>query len=215
MTFFGIKMGSGLFTITTKSGVGDEIKAKMNTAYADVSNRRAIVNDGSLIEKMEFIGPQGATTDFAQHIDACLNMIAAGTGIPKDILIGATAGAITGSETNVKALFATLNQIQTSIEPSIRELVRRMGYTREDYIIAWNARYAHDEEEQSKIDMNNAQTIAIKTWLTNNEKRELDGYGTIDGGDELTSNISIGVSGLKDKTADEQEQTRNPEGENL
>ena len=217
MTMFGRKMGSGLFVITTKQGIDDTLKGQMNTTYADVSNRRAIVNDGSIIDNMGFIGPQGSTTDFEAHISILLGQIAAGSGIPKDLLIGASGGTNEASSTNVKSLFATLSQIQSSLEPGLRELIRRMGYTREDYNFLWNARYAHDEEEQSKIDMNVAQTIATKTWLTNNEKRALDGYGPVEGGDELTSDISIGVSGLnkKEQTADEQDATNNANGDNL
>ena len=214
MTMFGRKMGSGIFVITTSATISDELKASMNTAYADVSNRRAIVMDGSAVNKSEFIGPQGATTDFEQHINTLLGNVAAGCGVPKDVLVGATAGAITGSETNVKSLFATLNQIQTSIEPYIRELVRRMGYSNEDYNIEWNTRYAHDEEDESKIGMNNANTLATRAgWLTINEIRAIEGYGPKEGGDRLKSDFQIDVKGMQ--TADEQDATNNPQGENL
>ena len=213
MTVHGIKMAGGIYSVFTKVGIPDEMKTKMDSSFQDISNRRSMIFDGQLIEDTKFVGPPSTATDFNTQIDVCINLIAAGTGIPKDILIGATAGAITGSETNVKALFAALNQIQTSIEPYIRDLTKRMGFT-EDYDIDWNVRYAHNEEERAKIDMAKAQTIATKTWLTDNEKRALDGYPPIEGGDELSSDFSIGVSGM-DQTPDEQEQDRNEEGENL
>lgn len=214
MTFFGRKMGTGIFTIITSKGITDELKGKMNTAFSDISNRRALVIDGDQIEDMKFVGPTGAVTDFEGHILVCLKMIAAGTGVPLDALVGVLAGNIAGSETNIKSLYASLNQIQSSIEVYIRELVLRMGFSNEDYNIEWNARYAHDEEEQSKIAMNNAQTLAIRsTWLTKNEIRAEEGLPPIEGGDELTSDIQIGVSGFQ--TPEEQEQTRNPEGEQL
>ena len=214
MTWYDRKIGQGLFVITSKVGIPDDLKSNMDTSFQDVSNRRSFVADGALIENMEFIGPAANATDFEAHIDACLKLVAAGTGIPKDVLIGATAGAITGSETNIKSLFVTLNQIQTSIEWNIRDLVRRMGFANEDYGIAWNARYAHDEEEQSKINMNDAQTLAIRSnWLTINELRDVEGLPPIVGGDVLKADFQINVAGMQ--TAEEREQTRNPTGENL
>lgn len=214
MCQFDMKIGVGLFTITTKTGIPDDLKSKLNTSLEDISVRRAFVVDGAKIEKMEWLGPGAGATDFQVHIDECLKQVAAGTGVPKDVLIGATAGAITGSEVNVKSLFATLNQIQTSIEPYIRELIRRMGYPDDDYDIAWNARYAHDEEEQSKIAMNNAQTLAIRSkWMTINEIREEEGLPPREDGDRLSSDFEIGVQGMQ--TPDEREKTNNPDGENL
>jgi len=175
--------------------------------------------DPAIIESVEFVGAEGSTTDFENHIKILLERIAAGASIPKDVLIGATAGAISGSEVNVKALFQAINSIQQSIEPYIRELMSRLGYN-EDYEIDWNVRYAHDEEQRSKIDMNNAQTLAIRSsWLTKNEIRAIEGLPAMEGGDELKKPVdfSVGVSGLSDKeqTPDEREQTRNPNGEQL
>jgi len=212
MTFYDMKIGAGLFVVKTAKPIKDSAKAAMNRAFADISVKRSLIIDGTEIDNIGFIGAGAGATDFEGHINSVLEMIAAGTGIPKDVLIGATAGAITGSEVNIKSLFATLNQIQSTMEPIIRELVIRMGFSNEEYEIEWNARYAHDEEEQSKIAMNNAQTLATQTWLTPNEKRALAGYPSIEGGDELVGPIQ---SKEDDKTADEQDQTRNLEGTNI
>lgn len=214
MTWSDMKHGSGIFTVFTKGGLSDTLIAKMKVAYKDVNVKRSLVVDGADVDRMEFIGPPSGSTDFVGHIDACLQFVAAGTGVPKDCLIGQTAGNIAGSETNIKALFATLNQIQVSIEPYIRELVRRMGYANEKYNIEWNARYAHDEEQQSKIAMNNAQTLSIRSaWLTINEIRAEEGLSSVEDGDRLKSDFQIGVSGLQ--SPDERDQTRNETGEQL
>jgi hypothetical protein len=190
----------------------EDMKAKMDASFEDISTKRALAINPSDITKIEFIGPSSGTTNFESHLDSCMKRVAAGTGIPKDVLIGATAGAITGSEINVKSLYATISQIQQSIEPMIRELVRRMGYS-DDFEIEWNTRFAYDEEQEAKIDNYRAQTLQIKSaWMTKNEIRAESGLDPIEGGDQTKQDITIGVAGLK--TPDQQQQTRNPQGVN-
>jgi len=214
MSWYDMKIGVGLFYVMTKVGIPDELRTKLNQSFEDISNKRAWVGDGSKVESFGWAGPAAGATDFQTHIDECLKQIAAGTGIPKDVLIGLSAGAITGSEVNVKSLFATLNQIQTSIEPYIRELVLRMGYADDSYEIEWNARFAHDETEQAKIAMDKAQTLAIRSkWMTINEIREEEGLPPREDGDRLSSDFEIGMQGMQ--TPEEKENTHNPKGENL
>jgi hypothetical protein len=222
MAFYDGKIGHGIFAVTVDGTLTDAAKSKMDAELEEVSAKRALIIENDVIEKIEFVGANPGSTDFEAHIDACLKLIAAGTAVPKDIFTGATAGAITGSETNIKALFAVLNQIQTSMEPYIRELIRRMGFTNTDYHIAWNVRYAHDEEEQSKILMNNAQTLAIRSqWLTINEIRAEEGLGPVPDGDKLKSEFNINVAGMPsqtqgaEQTPDERDATHNPEGVNI
>ena len=216
MCWYDMKIANGILCILTKSGIPDELRSKINIAAEDYGVKKVLVLDGTKVEPPAFIGPSAGQTDFEVHIDACLKLVAAGTGIPKDVLIGLSAGSITGSEINVKALFATLNQIQTSVEIYIRDLVRRMGYPDEDYLIAWNARFAHDEEEQSKIRMNDAQALAIRSaWLTVNELREADGLPPRADGDKLKMDFEIGIQAQQMKNSEQQDNTKNPEGKQV
>lgn len=214
MAFYDMKIGAGVFIVKTAKPIKNTSKSSMDTAFGDLSVKRSLVIDGKEIDSIQFVGAGAGATDFEQHIRSLLAMVAAGTGIPMDVLIGVSAGAITGSETNIKSLFATLNQIQTSMEQYIRDLIKRMGYTNNDYNIAWNARYAHDEEEQSKIAMNKAQTLAIRSgWLTINEIRAVEGLSSVVGGDMLKADMQINVAGMQ--TPEERDQTRNAEGVNI
>ena len=146
-----------MFIWWTKGALTGEIKAQVEATLQAVSTSRAATVNSDDIEKVEWTGPTaGGTSDIAQGIDMYLGLVSAATGIPKDILIGMSAGAITGSEINNKALYATLNQVQKSIEPFIRELISRMGYNGE-YEIDWNTRYATDEMEQAQIRVLNTQ----------------------------------------------------------
>ena len=212
MTFFDIKIGHGLFTAFTKGGLSDDARAKWQTAFEDISIKRALVVDSGDIDKIEFIGPTGHATNFYEHITAVLEMIAVGASMPKDLLVGAAAGSVTGSETNLTVGRDYERQVQEEIEEYIRETLRRMGWSNDTYEIEWIAKYAHDEESRSKIDYNKALTLEKKLgWMTINEIRELEGLPPKEGGDELkTADFEVGFE--KGQTPDEQEQTRNKEG---
>lgn len=214
ISWYDMKIGLGIFVMRTKNQLSQQEMSNLQEAYQDISVKRSGVFDDR-IEDVEFIGADAGGTNFHEDIAALLNMIAAGCGIPKDVLTGVSAGAITGSEINNKALYATLNQIQRSFEPVIRELVRRMGYDRE-FDIDWNTRYAHDEEEKARINYLNAQELGLKMqWMTINEIRAEEGLPPVENGDRLPSDVQVTLQG-EEPSSDERstEQTRNPEGVN-
>lgn len=215
------KWGLGLLILWQKGALSAEIKDQIETTLENISSSRAALFNMDDIDRAEWTGPTGGgTTDIAQGIDMYLGLVSAGTGIPKDILTGISAGAITGSEINNKALYATLNQVQKSIEPFIRELITRMGYNGE-YEIDWNTRYATDEKEQAEIEVSHVSAqVARLQYYTMNEVRAIDNMESVEGGDdspaEKKDDFSIGVSGLGEPTGpEEQEQTRNKEGKQI
>lgn len=211
--FYLAKIGHGMYLMITKGSTSDTKLDRLETLAESASVSRILILNSKDVESLSFINASGSPIDFPSEIDSRVGIICAGTGVPKDSLLGVSAGAITGSETNIKALYQTLGQIQTSCEPAIREYVRKEGHTNENYGIRFITRYAHDEEQKSKIAMNDAQTLAIKSgWLTTNEIRELDGYEPIEDGDKLKSDFQINASGFQ--TPEEEEATNNEEGEN-
>jgi hypothetical protein len=219
MAFYDMKIGAGMLYAKTKGGIPDELISKLNASLEDWSISRSWVVDGGKIEEVGYLSPGAGTTDFEKHIHACLQLVAAGSGIPLDNIIGAASGSHDSLGANQKAGFKKIAEVQGDTEPYWKEVVTRMGYNNKDYGFLWNARYAHDEEEQSKIDMNNAQSNTVKlAYMTIDEVREENGLPPLPEGrgDRLSSEVSqfnIGVQGLQGP--DEEEKTKNPEGRQL
>ena len=212
--FYLAKIGHGMYVIKTRKGLGAVKTVRMENTMLKASVTRVVVVNNADVEDIGFVNATGSPINFPAEIDSRLGIIAAGVGIPKDVLIGLSAGSITGSEVNIKLLYQTLNQHQTSYEPMIRQVAHKLGAKDNNYNIRFITRYAHDEEQKSRIAQNHAQELAIRSnWLSTNEVRELDGYKDIEGGEGLTSDFEINVAGLQ--TPEEAEQTRNPDGENL
>ena len=211
------KIGLGAFIIHTKVAMSTELKTAMIAMAKDLSTNRYALVDGRLIEKFEFQGAAASSVNFGEFIDAMMDQVAAGAMIPKAILTGTAAGAITGSEVNSKEAYATIAKIQSQMEPYIRELVRRLGYEQE-YAISWNTRYASDEKEQAAVEVSHvsAQATRLK-YMTMNEVRALDDLAETADGDKSPAEVkdfSIGVSGFEKRgqTPEQQGKNRNPGG---
>lgn len=211
------KFGSGVFTfrIGPKAKLTATSKSNIESTYQDISTQTAVILDENL-EDIGFVGPPVSATNYETQIKILLEAIAAGWNIPVILLIGAEAGAIQGAEINVKALFQLINSIQGDVEPYVREVVRRLGYS-DNYLIEWNVRYAHDEESQARIRITDSQSdVQDLQFMTVNEVRFGRGLPAIEGGDICLS-LKDEFQSLKEtmqigQTPEETDQTRNPEG---
>jgi hypothetical protein len=146
-----MKMGVGALIMTTSGRASTADITAAKAAMEDLSVSRVGVVPGDAVKSLEFIGASGSSIDFSAYIDAFLGQIAAGTGYPKDVLLGSNAGSISGSEVPSRALYALIQGDQTKMEPYIRDVVRKMGHEGNEYKIKWPVRSATDERAEAEI----------------------------------------------------------------
>ena len=200
ITSYDMKIGVGALILTTTSMASDADVTAAQAAMEELSVTRVGVVPGDRVKSLEYIGAGAGATDFAEHINAFREEIAAGSKIPKDVLTGTSAGAITGSEVNSKALYAVIQGIQSSMVPYIRELVRRLGHTEEDYDIEWNTRYATDEMQQAQIRVLNAQADEAEQRIDNMKKGQ------------NPNDIMVGFKGAQGQKPKDEDKNKNPSG---
>jgi hypothetical protein len=188
-----MKIGLGALLVRVRK-LTEEDKVALEAAMKDFSTKRFLLFD-KRVEEFGFVGASGSAVNFDDYIDSVLDQIAAGTDVPKTILTGQEQGAITGAELNNKALYATINKIQQSVEPYVREVIARFGYTEEDYVISWNTRFAHDELEKAQIRVLNAQADEAEARIEQMSQGNLPG------------DIRVRM-----QTPEAQEKTNNPSG---
>ena len=223
MSWYDMKIGNGMFYVVTRTGIPDTFITRMNTSLEDHSVKRAMVFDGQHVEKFGFEGPQAGATDFPEHIDACLQRISAGLGIPKDVLVGATGGTNEAATASEKAAFRRISEVRKDMEYVWREVIKRSGFDITEELFRWNERFAHDEEQRSKIGMNDAQANTTKlTYMTIDEVRKELGLEPLPEGrgDKLSSetssfNMNVQGFGNENPPSEEAEQTQNPGGEQV
>jgi hypothetical protein len=160
MTVICQKMGMGLLAVQCQGDISSTESGRMNDVLQAASKRRHIIYDPNVWTKFEYIAPELAKTGLPEQIDIAYGMLASGTGLPKTRWIGAQAGALEGSRTNLKIEYGVISQIQSSYEPTLRVIVEDLvpGQFR-DYKIKWRLEYQQDPQEEAQVLATQASAI--------------------------------------------------------
>ena len=90
--------------------------------WSDITHQTYICILNEVMD-FKFEGAQGATLNPEPFFDTNTKQIAKATGIPKSILEGAEAGALTGSEKNDQQYYKKISGIQSSFEDAARWMI--------------------------------------------------------------------------------------------
>lgn len=111
-------------------------------------------------EKHDFdVHDAGNGLDIDPFTEHTVQQIATGLGIPKTILLGAEAGAISTAQINLRDYYGDIKNIRKRFEPVIRSIIDiefDLQGIDEDYEIEWSELYTQDEKE-SEILLNKAR----------------------------------------------------------
>ncbi len=151
---------------------------------------------------VKFVGLEGITVDPKEYINMAYMSMATGSRISQDILKGVSAGAVTGSETNLKEYAKKISNEQSDVEDVPLELVRRLietGQVEFDletkaFALEWKGAFETNELDTARIDLQ--QSLARKNeteYLTLDEVRKNAGEDPLkEDGDKV-----LGVERLK------------------
>ena len=156
ISWYAMKIGLGALVVKIWKGLSSEDKTAIETMMKEFSIKRFMMID-QRVEEISFEGAGGSSINFQDYASVIMDQIAAGLDIPKTVLVGQEQGAITGSEMNNKALYASIHKEQVSYNIDLRAIIAELGFTETDYYIEHNMRFAHDEMEQAQIRVLNAQ----------------------------------------------------------
>jgi hypothetical protein len=104
---------------TTKEKLQEWANAK---EWSDISHRTYICLINEIMD-FKFEGAQGSALNPEPFFDTNTKQISKATGIPKSILEGAEAGALTGSEKNDQQYYKRISGIQVSFEGAVRWVI--------------------------------------------------------------------------------------------
>lgn len=92
----------------------------------------------------------GKALDIKAYSEHLIYQIAGGVGVPYTVLLGAGAGTISTSETNLKDYYSDLRDLQVRFTPIIRRLLDielRAEGIEADYNVKWREIYANEQAE--------------------------------------------------------------------
>lgn len=168
-------------------------------------------------EKLEFKGAAGAALNPEPYYLPVIQSISIGTAIPVAILRGVQAGALTGSDVNLKEYFKLISDEQSAYEPGIKKLIEILYHNNVktgestgkatdeepeelEFKIEWFSGFELTEREKAEIELIKAQTLRIRgAWRKINELRkeeDPDDEGIGPEGDKLLGQQTIDLSKL-------------------
>ncbi|MDH5786991.1 MAG: DUF1073 domain-containing protein [Candidatus Bathyarchaeota archaeon] len=128
------RTGGGFATIGFPAGTtAEQLEAYHNTnAFSNLMSRTAIFiaqnstneNDGMTFD---FKGAAGHALDPIPFFQTNVEQIAIATGIPQAKLVGAQAGAVTGSEVNMQDYFKVISREQSKIESVVKWVIDHLA----------------------------------------------------------------------------------------
>ena len=170
---------------TTKKQLDDFVASGQ---FKDLHARTYFVHNEK--QRLEFKGAQGVALDPSKYYEPILESIAAGSGLPKAIIRGAQAGALTGSEVNEREYFKIVSDAQSRYEPGIRSLIdqlidiRQVKTSVKDYVLNWCASFEINPRDKALAEYDRNRSLVLKTnWMTVNEIRTKEGLEAVVGGD--------------------------------
>jgi phage-related protein (TIGR01555 family) len=150
------RTGSGFAVISFPEGssVADLEAWSSSGAFANLMSRTYICLAQNSMQAntgmtFEFKGAAGATLDPVPFFKTNVEQIAIATGIPQAKLVGAQAGAVTGSEINMQDYYKMISRCQSALEDVVRWVIDRLAESGQIKLVASNT--ATDKLDKLKL----------------------------------------------------------------
>jgi phage-related protein (TIGR01555 family) len=181
-----VRYGSGYPILYMDSSIPQNQKENLSTWFQESHAWTSMVLEKDKFD-VDFKGANGKALDPSPYVTALLDDITAGWNIPKTVLLGSQAGAVTGAEFNWKDYYSDLNSIQeTIIAPRLFDLYNKVlqihNIQAAEYEIRWEPQKEMEESRRAEM-LKNFSSAAIgfmNSGFTANEVREMLGMRKLD-----------------------------------
>ena len=151
---------------------------------------------------VKFVGLEGATVNPKDYVEMAYGSMATGSRIAQDLLKGVSAGAVTGSETNLREYAKLISNEQSDVEDVPLELIRRLmetgqvdfDYENKGFKLEWGDAFELNELDAARVHLQESMALKNETeYLSLDEVRDRAGEKPLpEGGD-----VVLGVERLK------------------
>jgi len=184
-SFFRNAGGFPVITVKGWSNLDDDAQEGYMNQWKNVNSMVGyVLGDGDTIK---FEGAAGKALSPKEYFEAGLSLVAAAGDLPYALLIGVNAGAVSGSETNLKDYYSDVSSAQTLEEqPVLDQMYEKLIETGQlssiEFGYGWNSLFEENPTEKSTADKleSEAREIQERTGL-----RTLETQTMIDNGELL------------------------------
>jgi len=182
----------GGFPVVTIDGADKEALEEFARYWGPLTSRTSLFKNEK--QQIEFMGLQGRALNPEPYYLAIMDALSAGSGIPRPLLRGAQAGAITGSEVNERQYFKVVSDAQKRFEGGVRFLIDQLikiGQVQTtvkpgEYAVEWIGAFEINPRDQMAAFFDESRGRTLQTnYLTVNEIRaQMDPpLDAVEGGD--------------------------------
>lgn len=180
------RYASGFPHIKKKGGKPDQLN-KIKKQWKEVNSLTGWASDENT--EITFAGAKAVALDPEKYWTVALKAVAMSFDIPMQIVEGAAAGAVTGSETNLMDYYSDISSKQeidwTPIIEQLIVIAQSTGQVAKgEFNIKWNPLFELDEKERAEVEKIKAETekIRIESGVLDPEeiKKELEEETKVD-----------------------------------
>lgn len=147
-----------------KKGAKEGALKKIREQWADVNAMTGWASGEDT--EIDFVGAKATALNPEQYWDVAIKAVAIGFEIPTQIIEGVAAGAVTGSETNLKEYYSDISSKQDEWTPLVEKIIRIGQQTGQiakgEFSIEWNLLFEMNAKEQAEIEKLKAETQKIQ-----------------------------------------------------
>jgi len=159
------RVGSGFPVLTLNNYTPEMLaEAKEKNLFGNLMARTYGLLNQDMTLKFE--GAQQSALNPGPYVDPLVKNISAGTRVPRPVLEGTAAGALTGSEVNLLDYWSAIATIQKAVEPFARQVINWVlvgdKFEVQDYDVDWPTGYEPTPAEQSRMDYEAEQSNTLK-----------------------------------------------------
>lgn len=188
MTEFGARVGGGFFLIMTDAKTRVELERAAELFRGINSRKNAVVGE-KFVKDVRQVVNQAMNVGYSQFIETLYDSISAGSGIPKDIIRGASSGTLSTAQVNEKSLYRKIKSVQNHDKQYIRQFIRWLAKNVDarfkdllNFEIKYKREYELSEIEMAQINQMRMATadLMLRTGLfTLNEIRQQAGFDPV------------------------------------
>lgn len=185
MQAFDQRLGNGFLTVVLGEQLGEAVKSGVEDKMKKTRTEKGllITDTGDAPINVDWMNP-GQGSRFVEDLTKIEEKAAWGIGLPLMWLKGNRSGAVTGSEEDRNSVYEMLRGFFKPYELFMKYVLLYHGIIAnlDEIVIKPNISVDVSDLDMAQVENMKTNTIASKTWLTTNEKRELDGYDEMDEG---------------------------------
>jgi hypothetical protein len=179
---FDQRLGNGFLTVVAPASTSPTEMTTIKNAIKKIRTRKGLVIRGGMNNEEQseitYQNMGGAQVDFISHLEKLEDLFSIALGLPKRWIKGDQEGAMESSGKDALQVNIKLRLIFKRWIPFIKNVLIFHNIISDYNAIAIRPGFELEMSEQERIQLDQikTQTIAAKSWLTEDEKRELDGY---------------------------------------